>query len=612
MNAKIEDYALIGDMETAALVGKDGSVDWLCLPRFDSPACFAALLGTARNGFWRIAPAGAGRCHHRSYRGDTLVLDTVWETPEGTVRVTDFMPPRTRFPCLVRIVEGLSGTVSLRSELAPRFHQGRIVPWIRRVDDCAVAVAGPDAIWLRAEFPESAVPAEFPHAFPGGEQCVLSFTVPAGRRVALRAAWSPSHLGTPPAPLAVPAATALKETDGFWRHWSARCRYEGPWRDAVVRSLVTLKALTYAPTGGIVAAPTTSLPEDPGGGRNRDHRHCWLRDSAQTLSCLLRSGYREEATAWLDWLLRAIAGDPARLQSVYGVSGERRMRETEAPWLPGYEDSRPVRFGSPAEGRCGLEVYGEILDTLYLSLRAGIPLPAHLWTLTNALMDRLRTHWREADRGPWGTRGPERQYTHSKVMVWVAADRALRLGELLGRNGSSAQWRALRDAVHRQVCREGWDPQQGTFVRSYGSRDVDASALLLPALGFLPAGDPRVRGTVRALHALDHDGFTRRYTGDGSDGAPGAGVFVPCSLWSADAAAATGSPEEARERFERVLGVRNDVGLLAGQWDPERRRHLGNAPRAASHIALVETAFALRSAEAGPAPVTPGRRPGPR
>jgi GH15 family glucan-1,4-alpha-glucosidase len=600
MNAPIEDYALVSDLETAAMIGKDGSVDWLCLPRFDSPACLAALLGTQDNGSWRVSPVGHGLCTRRSYEPDTLVLTSEWETATGTVRVTDFMPQRAQLPCLVRLVEGLSGAVPMRSELRLRFHHGRVLPWIRAADGCTVAVAGPDAVWLDADGPV--------RAHQGADSTVYDFTVLAGRRLALTLAWSPSHRPEPPPPLGVPAETVLKETRDFWRRWSGQCRYEGPWRDAVVRSLITLKALTYAPTGGIVAAPTTSLPGCIGGERNWDHRYCWLRDSTLTLSCLLRSGYRDEAVAWLDWLVRAIAGDPADLQTVYGVGGQRLLPETEAPWLRGYEDSRPVRFGNAAVDQFQLDVYGEVLDTLHLSLRAGIPMPAHVWGLVEALMGHLQRHWREPDQGLWQVRGPGRQFVHSKVMAWVAADRAVRMGELLGRNGSSGEWRAMRDQVHRQVCRQGWDPEQHSFVQSYGSPVLDASALLMPRLGFLPARDERVRGTVRAMRRLHHDGFVRRYAQDGRgvhrvDGLHGReGAFVGCSLWYADALAATGHIGQAREVFERVLTVRNDVGLLSEQWDPDAGRQLGNAPQAFSHIALVETAFALSAVSSAGAP----------
>ncbi|MFD3579755.1 glycoside hydrolase family 15 protein [Streptomyces sp. NPDC058644] len=609
MNARIEDYALIGDLESAAMLGRDGSIDWLCLPRLDSPACFAALLGTREHGFWRVSPVGAGPCARRAYRQDTLIVDSRWEGPTGAVRVTDFMPPRAHLPCVVRVVEGLSGAVAMRSELRPRFNQGRIVPWVRAQEHCTVAVAGPDSLWLSADGPMEirgvdTTPDSTTPDSTDPNPTVLDFTVTAGQCLTLQLVWAPSHLTDPPAPLSVPAETALKATGDFWRRWTAQCRYQGPWREAVTRSLITLKALTYAPTGGIVAAPTTSLPECVGGERNWDYRFCWLRDSTLTLSALLRSGYREEATAWLDWLVRAVAGDPADLQAVYGVGGQRRLPEAEAPWLPGYEGSRPVRLGNAAVGQFQLDVYGEVLDTLYLSLRAGIPMQPHLWSLVKSLMGHLREHWREPDQGLWQVRGARRQFVHSKVMSWVAADRALRMGELLGRNESAGEWRAMRDAVHQEVCREGWDAGRRSFVQSYGSPALDASALLIPKVGFLPAGDPRVRDTVRAMRALDHHGFVRRYAHEGPgrhgvDGMRGSeGTFVACSLWYADALAATGDLRQARETFERVLDVRNDVGLLAEQWDPRDRRQLGNAPQAFSHIALVETAFALREAGA--------------
>ncbi|MGW2383272.1 glycoside hydrolase family 15 protein [Streptomyces sp. NPDC001658] len=590
MSSLIEDYALLSDLETAAMLGRDGSVDWLCLPRFDSPACLAALVGTADNGFWRVAPLGAtGVCTRRSYRRDTLVLDTEWETGAGTVRVTDLMPPRSQHPCLVRVVEGISGAVTVRSELRLRFHQGRIIPWTRRSERRSVAVAGPDAVWLGTDGPVTDRGAD--------GSTVSDFTVTAGRRLTLTLVWAPSHRSGPPAPLDVPAETALKETGDFWRHWTAQCRYQGPWREAVVRSLITLKALTYAPTGGVVAAPTTSLPQRIGGARNWDHRYCWLRDSTLTLSCLLRSGYREEATAWLGWLVRAVAGDPAHLQAVYGVAGQRLLPETEAPWLPGYEGSRPVRFGNAAMSQSQLDVHGEVLDTLCLSLRAGIDVPPHVWSLAKSLMGHLQAHWREPDQGLWQVRGPARQFVHSKVMAWVAADRALRLGGLLGAEVPGS-WGTMRDQVHGQVCRYGWDAGARSFVQAYGSSRLDASALLLPGLGFLPARDPRVRDTVRAMAALVHGGFLHR-TSDGSPTGP-EGASVACSLWYAEALAAVGEPGRARDAFERVLSIRNDVGLLAEQWDPDRHRQLGNAPQAFSHLALVETAFALRDAPRPP------------
>ncbi|MDI6515085.1 glycoside hydrolase family 15 protein [Streptomyces coelicoflavus] len=601
MSRLIEDYALLSDLETAALVGRDGSVDWLCLPRFDSPACLAALLGTRDHGFWRIAPRGAvGPCARRAYRAGTLVLDTEWRTGSGTVRVSDFMPPHAPNPCVVRVVEGVSGAVTVRSEFRPRFHQGRVVPWTREADGCDVAVAGPDAVWLGADGPAA--------RRVTAAATVADFTVAAGTRLAFTMAWAPSHRATPPTALAVPAETFQKETVDFWRRWAARCRYQGPWRDAVVRSLITLKALTYAPTGGIVAAPTTSLPGRIGGPLNYDHRYCWLRDSTLTLSCLLRSGYQEEAAAWLGWLVRAVAGDPARIQAVYGVAGQRLLPETEAPWLPGYEGSRPVRFGNAAMGQRQLDVYGEVLDTLWLSLRAGIDVPPHVWSLAKSLMEYLQDHWREPDQGLWQERGPARQFVHSKVMTWVAADRVLRLGALLGAD-VPAFWYSLRDEVRRQVCRRGWDSRRRSFVRAYGSSRLDASALLMPALGFLPAADERVRDTVRAMAALEHGGYLRPYEEEEQDGGrderrgPGRAAQAPsvaCSLWYAGALGSAGQTDRARAQFERVLAHRNDVGLLSERWDPDDGRQLGNAPQAFSHLALVQTAYALTEGPRSP------------
>ncbi|MFM9370926.1 glycoside hydrolase family 15 protein [Streptomyces sp. Da 82-17] len=606
MSTHIEEYALLSDLETAAMVGRDGSVDWLCLPRFDSPACCAALLGGREHGRWRVAPVGSGTCARRAYRRDTLVLDSEWETGDGAVRVTDFMPPRDGLPCLVRLVVCLRGTVRMRSELRLRFHHGRVVPWVREAGDCTVAVAGPDAVWARAD---GGGPDGVGCAAPGGRV----FTLSAGERVALRLVWAPSHLTAPPAPLAVPAGSALASTVGFWRRWAARCRYRGPYEEAVRRSLITLKALTYAPTGGIVAAPTTSLPQSADGGLNRDRRYCWLRDSTLALSCLLHSGYREEAAAWLGWLMRTVAGDPGELQAVYGLAGQRLLPETEAPWLPGYAGARPVRFGSLGARLFQLDVYGEVLDTLLVAQRAGIPLPPHLWSLVNALMTGVAERWRGPDHGLWELRGAPRQFVHSKVMAWVAADRALRLGRALGRNGSTAEWRALRSAIRREVCRDGWDPRRRTFVQSYGSTALDASALLLPRVGFLGADDPRARTTLGALRGLRTGGFVRSYGEVGSHGEAGSyrevgsygevgsyeesragSAVVACSLWYADALAATGRAGRARAAFERVLAVRSDVGLLAEAWDPEAGLQRGNAPGAFSHVALVETAFALR------------------
>jgi GH15 family glucan-1,4-alpha-glucosidase len=594
MAGMIEDYAVVGDLETAALVSRDGSIDWLCLPRFDSPACFAALVGKEENGYWRISPADRRPCNRRAYRSDTLVLDSFWDSVSGAVKVTDFMPPRTHYPYIVRIVEGLAGSVAMRGELRPRFNHGRIVPWMRSTGTYTVAVAGPDSVWLSTD--------QHVQLRTTDECTYFNFTISAGQRIAFLLIWSPSHLSVP---LSVDPETALAETVEFWQRWAAKCRYAGPWRDAVIRSLITLKALTYAPTGGIVAAVTTSLPECIGGERNWDYRFCWLRDSTLTLSCLLRSGFREEAVAWRDWLLRAIAGDPADLQTLYGVAGQRLLPEAPAGWLPGYEGSEPVRFGNAAVGQFQLDVYGEVLDTLFLALRSGIAMERHVWSLVRSFMSYLEEHWREPDEGLWEVRGPRRHFVHSKIMCWVAADRALRIAHLAGRTTSVERWQAMRREVYEQVCRNGWDSEQGSFVQYYGAHTLDSSALLIPRLGFLPVHDPRVLSTVEAIRTLDHRGFQRRYASTGDevhavDGMRGAeGAFLACSLWLADALAITGRPDDARAVFERVLDVRNDVGLLSEQWDPESGRQLGNTPQAFSHLALVNTAFALQEAADG-------------
>ncbi|MEE1765750.1 glycoside hydrolase family 15 protein [Streptomyces sp. SP18BB07] len=593
MHPHIEDYALIGDHQTAALVSRHGSIDWLCLPRFDSAACFAALLGDEENGHWRIAPDEGGTCTRRSYRHDTLVLDTEWETDEGAVRVTDLMPQRDRAPDVVRIVEGLSGRVTMRSTLRLRFDYGSAVPWMRRSDGHRVAVAGPDSVWLRSE----------PRVRSWSEDraTYAEFTVEPGEKVAFVLTWHPSH---EPRPRLVDPYEALRSSLHDWRAWAARCRYDGPHRDTVVRSLITLKALTYAPTGGIVAAATTSLPEEIGGVRNWDYRHCWLRDSTLTLGALLSCGYQEEAEAWRDWLLRAAAGDPADLQIMYGLAGERRIPEYELPWLSGYEGSRPVRVGNDAVRQLQLDVYGEVMDSVFVSRRAGLPDKPDMWRMQCALMEYLRTAWRKPDEGLWEVRGPRRHFTHSKVMCWVAADRAVRTLEddptLTG--GDLEGWRALRDEIHREVCERGYDADRGTFTQSYGSRELDAALLLIPLMGFLPPDDPRVVGTVDAIREeLCHEGFVRRYSADhltaetGSvDGLPGGeATFLVCSFWLADALQLTGRTREARELFERLVGLVNDVGLLAEEYDPVAGRQLGNFPQAFSHVGLVGTALAL-------------------
>jgi GH15 family glucan-1,4-alpha-glucosidase len=591
VHPRIEDYAIIGDEQTAALVAADGSVDWLCLPRFDSAACFAKLLGDEDNGHWRIAPEGAGRCTRRAYRPDTLVLDTEWETAAGSVRVTDLMPQRDRAPDLVRVVEGISGEVTVRSTLRLRFDYGSVVPWVRRTDGHRVAVAGPDSAWLRSE----------PEVRTWGEDYGThsEFTVKAGEKVAFVLTWHPSHEPRPPL---LDPYEALEHSVADWRSWVARCRYTGPHRDAVVRSLITLKALTYKPTGGIVAAATTSLPEEPGGVRNWDYRHCWLRDSTLTLGALLAAGYTDEAEAWRDWLLRAVAGSPADLQIMYGLAGERRLPESELPWLSGFEGSTPVRIGNDAVNQLQLDVYGEVMDTLSLARAAGMPAERQMWQLQRALLDFLRTAWRRPDEGLWEVRGGRRQFVHSKVMAWVAADRAVRtLEDEPELGGDLDGWRALRDEIHREVCEKGYDPERNTFTQYYGSRELDAALLFIPRVGFLPADDPRVTGTIDAVQReLTRDGLVQRYSTSGStvDGLPGdEGTFLVCSFWLADALHQVGRTKEARDLFERLVGLANDVGLLAEEYDPVAGRQLGNFPQAFSHIGLVHTALALAGDE---------------
>ncbi|MFJ4913902.1 glycoside hydrolase family 15 protein [Streptomyces sp. NPDC088726] len=592
MTPLIEDYALIGDLQTAALVGKNGSVDWLCLPRFDSGACFAALLGDEDNGHWRIAPQGADTCTRRAYAGESLVLETFWETRTGTVKVIDFMPQRDQEPDVMRIIEGVSGTVDMTSVLRLRFDFGSVVPWVRRSEGHRVAVAGPDSAWLRSEPPVKTWGQQF--------STCSSFTVSAGEQVAFVLTWHPSHS---PRPDLIDPFEALDNTLADWATWSARCKYQGPYREAVIRSLITLKALTFGPTGGIVAAPTTSLPEEIGGVRNWDYRFCWLRDSTLTLGALISAGYLEEAGAWRDWLLRAVAGDPADLQIMYGLAGERRLPESELPWLSGYENSAPVRIGNAAVRQRQLDVYGEVIDSLRLARDAGLGDKPHAWNLQLSLLGFLESTWREPDEGLWEIRGQRRHFVHSKVMAWVAADRAVRsLEEDPSLTGDADRWRAMRDAVHREVCEKGYDPVRNTFTQSYGSRELDAATLLIARTGFLPPDDPRLVGTVDAVRAeLGSDGLVRRYSTDGPsiDGLPGGeGAFLACSFWLADALRMTGRTEKATELFERLLALRNDVGLLAEEYDTAGQRQLGNFPQAFSHVGLVGTAVALAEARA--------------
>ena len=584
--ARIEDYGLIGDLESAALVDRHGSIDWLCVPRFDSGAIFAGLLGGPENGHWTIQPEGEFESTGRRYRGDTLVLETELETSSGAVRLIDFMPPRELRPEVVRIVEGVRGRVQMRMELVLRFDYGSIVPWVRNLDGTLMGIAGPDAVLLRT-----------PVVVEGRNlRTYASFAVGEGDRVPFVLRWTPSHETLPSG---INPEHALAETLSFWEEWMARCTYSGDWHDAVHRSLLTLKALTYAPTGGIVAAPTTSLPEAIGGVRNWDYRFCWLRDATLTLLALIRAGYIDEAGAWRDWLLRAIAGSPEDIQIMYGVAGERRLTEMELPWLTGYEGSQPVRIGNGASDQLQLDVYGEVVEALYRARRQGLEPSDDAWRLTHRIFDWLESGWRLEDEGIWEVRGPRRHFTHSKVMAWVAFDRAVKTVEKLGRDGPVERWRATRAEIKAEVIREGYNADRGTFVQYYGSDRLDASLLLIPLVGFLPATDERVLGTVDAIQReLLRDGFVERYRADAEnvsvDGLPpGEGVFLPCSFWLVAVLAQQGRREEALALFERLLSLRNDLGLISEEYDPETRRLVGNFPQAFTHLALVETAFTL-------------------
>lgn len=590
MGKRLEDYALIGDCQTAALVGTDGSVDWLCLPRFDSGACFAALLGTEDHGFWRIAPRDELLETKRRYRGETLVLETEFRTREGVVALLDFMTPRDRTADMVRIVEGRSGRVAMDMALQIRFDYGSIVPWVRRTAGGLLAIAGPDLLRLQTRAP----------LHGEGYRTVSRFEVSKGQRVSFDLTWSPSHEAGPPP---IDPFASLQETEEFWLRWSTRASYRGRYRDAVIRSLLTLKALTYAPTGGIVAAPTTSLPEHLGGVRNWDYRYTWLRDATFTLHALAGAGYLEEARAWREWLLRAAAGNPSQLQIMYGVAGERRLPELELPWLPGYENSRPVRIGNQAHHQLQLDVFGEILDAMHECWRMGLPPEAEAWRVERAGAEFLESIWREPDEGIWEVRGPRRHFTHSKLMAWVALDRAVKGIESFGLDGPLARWKAVRSEIYSEVCEKGFSAERGAFVQSYGSDLLDASLLMMPLVGFLPATDPRVRGTIEAIEReLMRDVFVARYeTRPEIDGLPaGEGAFLLCSFWLADALALLGRREDAQRIFEGVLAVRNDVGLLSESFDFRRKRLVGNFPQAFSHVGLINTARNL-SEPHGPA-----------
>ena len=584
--ARIEDYALLGDLQTAALVSTAGSIDWLCLPKFDSPACFAALLDTPDAGHWIVAPAAGGVCTRRRYVKDTLVLQTEWVSGDGTVRVIDFMPPRGHAPDMVRIIEGVHGSVVMRSELRLRFDYGLVVPWVRHHDDMVEAIAGPDRVRLRTPAPTR-----------GKEMSTVSdFTVRAGDRVPFVLTWNPSH-ESPPKP--VDAEHALRDTLRFWTDWAQRGNpVHGPYRDAIKRSLLTLKALTYHPTGGIVAAATTSLPELIGGTRNWDYRYCWLRDSTYTLQALISAGYLAEAKAWREWLLRAVAGDPAELQIMYALDGTRRIPEAELPWLAGYENSRPVRTGNAASDQLQLDVWGEILDGLALARNAGISTHDDAWDMQVALMNHLEGTWDQPDNGLWEMRGPRRHFTHSKVLAWVAADRmatAVRAHHLYG---PADRWEALGDTIHADVLAHGYNPDRNTFTQSYDAPGLDAALLMIPRVGFLPPDDSRVLGTIAAIqNELTEGGFVKRYeTSTSDDGLPGGeGLFLACSFWLVDALHLAGQQTEATQLFERLLALRNDVGLLSEEWDPHTGRQLGNTPQAFSHFPLVTSALQLHA-----------------
>jgi GH15 family glucan-1,4-alpha-glucosidase len=585
MACPIEEYALIGDTRTAALVCRNGSIDWLCVPRFDSGACFAKLVGDDDNGHWLLAPQGRATAASRSYREDSLVLETVWELDGGArVKVVDAMLPGSDVPRVIRMVIGEAGRVAMRSQMRIRFDYGSVVPWIHRSSGTVVAIAGPDALALYADVPLH------------GEDLstVAEFWVGPGDRVGFEAAYFPSY---DPQPGPSDALSALRRTDVFWREWARTCTYTGPWREIVVRSLLTLKALTDAHTGAVLAAPTTSLPEALGGVRNWDYRYCWLRDATFVLVALLNAGYEEEAFAWRAWLLRAVAGNPNQLQILYGARGERRLPEFEASWLCGYADSKPVRIGNAAAQQLQLDVYGEVADVMYQAHRAGLAPDTEEWSLMRAVVEAVSERWAEPDRGLWEVRGDCRHFVHSKVLAWVALDRAISTIERYGLEGPVDRWRALRAQIHDDVCTKGYDARRKTFTQSYGSREIDAATLLIPLVGFLPPEDPRVIGTVRAVERnLVVDGFVRRYTqpSAATDGLPpGEGAFYACGFWLADNYVLQHRRKDAKALFERLIGTANDVGLLSEEYDCSEKRLIGNFPQAFSHVGLVNTAFNL-------------------
>jgi GH15 family glucan-1,4-alpha-glucosidase len=587
MSTPLEDYALIGDCETAALVSRGGSIDWLCWPRFDSGACFAALLGTPDHGRWLVEATDEKARITRQYRLNTLILETRIETADGTVMVIDFMPPRGRNSDIVRLVRGERGRVQMRTQLVLRFDYGRTVPWVSRLPDGTLrAIAGPDMVLLHT-----------PVAVRGEKLTTVGeFEVAAGMTVPLVLTHGASHLAPPDA---IDPEASLASTEAFWRDWAGQSDSQGEWADCVTRSLITLKALTYAPTGGIVAAPTTSLPEQLGGSRNWDYRYCWLRDATLTLLALMNAGYYDEARSWRDWLLRAAAGAPSQVQIMYGLAGERRLTEFEVPWLPGYEGSQPVRIGNAAHGQLQLDVFGEVMDALHHARRGGLDAQEAEWAFQRALLEQLESVWNQPDEGIWEVRGGAQHFTYSKVMAWVAFDRGIKAAETSGLPGPVSRWRAVRDAIHHDVCTRGFDARQGSFVQSYGTNQLDASLLLLPTTGFLPVTDARIHGTIAAVERhLLVDGFVLRYdSAKTDDGLPaGEGAFLACSFWLADAYAMCGRVDDARRLFKRLLAIRNDVGLLAEEYDTGAKRLVGNFPQAFSHIALVNTAHNLARA----------------
>ncbi len=583
MPQRIEDYAMIGDCHTAALVGRDGSIDWLCLPRFDSPACFAALLGSPENGRWRIAAKGEIRGVRRRYRPGTLILETEFETAEGVVEVIDFMPVRDRTPDLVRIVRGVRGKVPMRCELTIRFDYGSIVPWVHATPTGLKAIAGPDTLYL-----DTSVKLHGENLHTVGD-----FTVSAGEKQCFVLQWHASAEECADSP---DANCSCDDTEQWWKQWADHCPYKGPHADLVLRSLIILKALTYLPTGGMVAAPTTSLPEFIGGPRNWDYRFCWIRDATFTLYALMLGGFTKEAIAWQQWLLRAVAGSPSQMNIMYGVNGERRLTELELEWLPGYENSAPVRIGNAAWEQFQLDVFGEVCDALYVARRLNVPLEKHVWRVQCKLAGYLEDHWREPDEGIWEVRGPRRHFVHSKVMAWVAFDRMVKTIERFQADGPAERWRAIRDEIHREVCQRGFDPRRNTFLQSYDSDELDASLLMMPLVGFLPPEDPRVIGTIETIQReLTYDGYVARYRLDSTMGGlpPGQGVFLPCSFWLVDNLMAVGRRDEAQAMFERLAALANDVGLLSEEYDPAAKRFLGNFPQAFTHVALVNSAFNL-------------------